>query len=321
MNAAEMAVLKAAQPLASIVARYADGQCRVGGRAFWLCPFHDEMTPSFTITPDGGAFKCFGCGASGDVIEFVMRVEGLDFKAALEFLRGDAAPTLPAKPKPTLQRDSSDLARRTKAAVDIWDSAFPAAGTLVETYLRGRGITIPIPPSIRFAPNLRHTPTGQFFPTMVAAVQDLDRRIVGIHRTFIRHDGKGKIPFSKPKMMLGPCAKGAVRFAEAGPKIGVGEGIENCLSVSQETDLPVWAALSTSGVKALILPSCVKEVILLPDGNEPGETAARAAAQRFISEGRIVRIARPPGGQDFNDVLVNLRRVALVENYRKTSNG
>lgn len=321
MNALDLAALKAAHPLAEIVVPYVNGPRRVNGRTFWLCPFHDERTPSFSITPDGGAFKCFGCGAGGDVIKFVMLAEGLDFKAALEFLHKDAAPTSPAKSQPLPQHDSNDLARRIKAAVDIWHSTSPAAGTLVETYLRGRGITAPIPPSIRYAPNLQHTPTGQFFPTMVAAVQGPDRQIVGIHRTFIRHDGKGKIPFSKPRMMLGPCAQGAVRLAKAGPKLAVGEGIETCLSVLQETDLPVWAAGSAPNIKALILPSCVKEIILLPDGDEPGEIAAKEAARRFISEGRAVKIARPPQGMDFNDVLLAPRQIISLNDYRANNDG
>ena len=321
MNALDLAALKAAHPLAEIVHRYAEGLSRIGSQVYWLCPFHDERTPSFTITPDGGAFVCFGCGVKGDVIDFVMHAESLDFKTALEFLGNGAAPTAPAKAKSPPRHDNNDLVRRIKAAVDIWRSALPATETLVETYLRGRGITLPIPPTIRFAASLKHTPTGLMFPTMVAAVQGPDRRILGIHRTFIHHDGKGKIPFSKPKMMLGLCTQGAVRLAKAGPKLAVGEGIETCLSVLQGTDIPVWAALSTSGVKALVLPSCVKEVILCPDGDEQGEKAAKETAQRFISEGRIVRIARPPMGQDFNDVLVNSRRIAFVENYRNPSNG
>jgi DNA primase len=51
-----------------------------------LCPFHDERTPSFTIDPDQKVFHCFGCGAGGDLFEFVMQTEGLEFKDALEGL-------------------------------------------------------------------------------------------------------------------------------------------------------------------------------------------------------------------------------------------
>ena len=84
----------------------------------------------------------------------------------------------------------------------------------------------------------------------------------------------------------------------------VGEGIETCLSAMQATGLPAWAALSTGGLQALDLPQEVKEVIILADGDEPGERAAQAAALRWKTDQRRVHIARPPKGLDFNDVLL-----------------
>ncbi len=74
--------------------------------------------------------------------------------------------------------------------------------------------------------------------------------------------------------------------------------------VSAITGRPAWAALSTSGLRALDLPDTAREVIVLADGDDPGETAARDAALRWKREGRSVRIARPPRGCDFNDVLL-----------------
>jgi DNA primase len=84
----------------------------------------------------------------------------------------------------------------------------------------------------------------------------------------------------------------------------VGEGIETCLAAMQATGLPAWAALSTSGLRTLQLPVEIDEVIVLADGDEPGEAAARDAAKRWKREGRSVRIARPPSGMDFNDLLL-----------------
>jgi DNA primase len=73
---------------ADIVAVIGDyTQLRRGGRSFkGLCPFHTEKTPSFTCTPDGNFFHCFGCGASGDIYDFLQRVEGMDFPEAVETL-------------------------------------------------------------------------------------------------------------------------------------------------------------------------------------------------------------------------------------------
>ena len=59
---------------------------RAGSNKVGLCPFHSEKTPSFTVFSNTETFKCFGCGAGGDVITFVMRAENLDYISALEFL-------------------------------------------------------------------------------------------------------------------------------------------------------------------------------------------------------------------------------------------
>jgi DNA primase len=83
----------------------------------------------------------------------------------------------------------------------------------------------------------------------------------------------------------------------------VGAGIETCLAAMQATGKPAWAALSTSGLLTLDLPKQVRDVIVLADGDEAGEAAARACALRWKRESRRVRIARPPSGMDFNDML------------------
>ncbi|MBP3378796.1 MAG: DNA primase, partial [Clostridia bacterium] len=57
---------------------------RAGSNLKGLCPFHSEKTPSFTVYPGTQSFYCFGCGAGGDVIKFVMRTENLDYVAAVE---------------------------------------------------------------------------------------------------------------------------------------------------------------------------------------------------------------------------------------------
>ena len=127
---------------------------------------------------------------------------------------------------------------------------------------------------------------------------------LAIHRTFLARDGAGKAPVVPQKMVLGPCRGGAVRLAPGGDVLMVGEGIETCLSAVQATGNPAWAALSTSGLRAIDLPQDAREVLVLADGDDPGEAAARDAALRWKREGRTVRIARAPRGTDFNDLLL-----------------
>ncbi len=280
------------------------------GREFeGLCPFHNEKTPSFKVNEAKGFYHCFGCGAHGDAIAFVMLTEGLEFAAAVAWLTGANGGGITSGKQPTKPRserradDDADAQARAAAALAIWQGAQPIAGTTAEAYLRSRGITIPIPPTLRYAASLEHRTTGLRFPAMVAAVQARDRRIIGVHRTFLKPDGSGKAGISTPKMMLGRVSGGAVRFGPASSTLFVGEGIETALSIQQATGTTTWAALSTSGIRSLSLPPQVREVVICADGDEPGIAAAKEAAERFVGEGRAARVATAPAGQDFNDVL------------------
>jgi hypothetical protein len=139
---------------------------------------------------------------------------------------------------------------------------------------------------------------------MVALVTNgTDGAPIAIHRTFLAPDGGGKAPVEPQRMMLGPCRGGAVRLADPAEVLMVGEGIESCLAAMVASGHPAWAALSTAGLRHLELPRDVHDVIVLADGDDAGEAAARTCALRWKGEGRRVRIARPPRGADFNDLL------------------
>lgn len=68
---------------------------KAGSSYIGLCPFHNEKTPSFSVSPRRGIFKCFGCGEGGDVIGFVMKNENLSFFDAVTKLASRANITLP----------------------------------------------------------------------------------------------------------------------------------------------------------------------------------------------------------------------------------
>ena len=72
--------------IVGIIEEHGTSLRRAGRSLRGLCPFHEEKTPSFNVDPVKQVFHCFGCGASGDVITFVMKLRGLDFKAALRHL-------------------------------------------------------------------------------------------------------------------------------------------------------------------------------------------------------------------------------------------
>ncbi len=106
------------------------------------------------------------------------------------------------------------------------------------------------------------------------------------------------------KFMLGTSKGCAMRLAPIAEHIGLSEGIEDALSVTQLYGLPCWATGSTSGLTNVQLPPEITQVTIYSDGDAAGVDAARKAAQRLIAEGRKVEIFAPPDGiKDFNELL------------------
>jgi putative DNA primase/helicase len=288
----------------------------LGGRkagAGWMarCPAHQDREPSLSITEGKSGKMLVHCHAGCDQQSVISALRARD-------LWTDASSSSYARhPRRTavIQEVDPEESWRSAAALALWHSSTPARGSLVEAYLASRRITVPIPDALRFHAGLKH-PSGGVWPAMAALVtHGGSGSSIAIHRTFLARNGGGKAPVDPAKMMLGPCRGGVVRLAEAGDVLMIGEGIETCLAAMQATGNPAWAALSTSGLRSLDLPGDVRDLILLADGDEPGEAAARDAARRWKREGRRVRIARPPVGMDFNDLL-KPRVLAFAEGAR-----
>ena len=85
---------------------------RSGRNYFGLCPFHNEKSPSFSVSPDKQIFHCFGCGAGGNAISFIMKIEGMNFIEAVQLLAERANITLP-----TLQNNADSQKEELKAKV------------------------------------------------------------------------------------------------------------------------------------------------------------------------------------------------------------
>jgi putative DNA primase/helicase len=224
-------------------------------------------------------------------------------------LRGWAAANGKATYHPPAAPPSAPPPDNTGFALNIWRRTQPASGTPVERYLHARGLTLPVPSRLRFHPSLKH-PSDNRWPGMVALVTSADDRPVAVHRTWLAPGGRGKAPIEPQRMSLGPIRGGAVRLAPATDEVVVAEGIETALSVMLATGLPAWAALSAGGIRALQLPASIRAIVVATDNDDQGESkdAAQEAAQRWLHEGRRVRIATPPANCDFNDLLLRGRR-------------
>lgn len=165
-----------------------------------LCPFHAEKTPSFLAFPDH--FHCFGCGKHGDAIDWLTLGRAMSFGEAVDHLAVGGSGTVMEGKKPKREAEGDDK-RNVDLARRIWGECTTATCTIVEDYLRSRGLTLP-PMAFRF---LRHCGANgtvlRFHPqcprgkkereaAMVALMTDPETQEPrGIHRTFLRPDGSG----------------------------------------------------------------------------------------------------------------------------------
>ncbi|WP_144185731.1 DNA primase [Elioraea rosea] len=135
--------LRARLPLAAVVGRRVQLR-RVGRDLKGLCPFHAEKTPSFHVREDKGFYHCFGCGAHGDAIRFVMNTENLGFLDAVEKLASEAGL---AVPKPTPEAAAAAARQTTLASVaeraarHFAEALWRREGAAALAYLRGRGLS------------------------------------------------------------------------------------------------------------------------------------------------------------------------------------
>jgi len=135
--------LKLRCPIEDVISSYVTLK-RAGSNHNGLCPFHSEKTPSFTVFSGTSSFYCFGCGAGGDVISFIMRAENLDYRDALEFLAKRAGISLPDDGT----RQERGVTRKrlyemNTAAAKFFRSALFESdeGGIARNYLNGRGLS------------------------------------------------------------------------------------------------------------------------------------------------------------------------------------
>jgi putative DNA primase/helicase len=257
------------------------------------CPLHGGCS---LVLRDGDAGRllvtCWGGCDRGDVLAELRQL------GMLEATNTESRFDLPRRP-------DLDEQKRIEFAHKIWDSAREAtSGSPVESYLNARGIYSPVPASLRWQPQCWHHDAGSHLPAIVARVDHVEHGFVGVHRTYLTQDYR-----RLDRKSLGPIGGGAVRLrgVPSGQWLAVAEGIETALSITLACGLPAWAALSAGGVRALVLPPEATMVLICADhdANGVGQRAAQDAADRFLAEGRRVRIAIPPDTDtDFNDLLL-----------------
>jgi phage/plasmid primase-like uncharacterized protein len=249
-------------------------------------------------------------GERGDLLDVIRETLGLiDFtdvaeeaRAFLSLPQPQPEPTAAKRKATSLPSGSAEAARRLCAISQ------PITGTLVEKYLRNRGIT-----ALHGTENLRfhsrcyyrpdeHSPT-EVWPAMIAAVTNVTGCITGAHRTWLAPDGSDKAPIETQRKAMGDLLGNAVRFGVPCDVMAVGEGIETVLSLRQGlADMAMAAALSAAHLAAIAFPATLRRLYIVRDNDQAGDGARDSLIERANAVG-IEAVALSPALGDFNEDL------------------
>ncbi len=315
---------------------------RSGQRWVGLCPFHAEKTPSFTVQPDRGSFKCFGCGKGGDVFSFVQFRENVSFMEAMRILADRAGVDLGDVP----QGESAGPGRADLARINTWAAGFfraklldPSIGRSTREYLKirqisektaeqfGLGLATEGTPGLREAATragidsslllaadlIRRSDDGRLYDTfrnrLMFPIRDTSNRVVGFGGRTLGDDRakylntRQNALFDKGRNLYGvDLARNTIAQRR---RVVVVEGYTDCLAAHQAGFAETVATLGTALTESQVdlLRRYCDEVILLFDSDQAGEAAADRAIRVALPRCVAVRLARIPDGKDPSDFL------------------
>jgi hypothetical protein len=326
-NAAELAY-RLAREAEAVCRHYLSNGRRVGN--YWLVgDARNTSGRSMFVRLKGGAiggrpagkWTDAATGEHGDLLDVIRESCGLvDFhdvtKEARRFLSLLPSESVSdCRPRPSsVPTGSPESARR------LFGMSQPIADTVVETYLRGRGITnLDGIDSLRSHPRCYYRPEAdsptETWPAMIAAVTDLQGHITGAHRTWLDPSGRDKAPVDTPRRAMGYLLGHAVRFGPAVDVMAAGEGIETMLSLRcVMPSVPMVAALSAAHLAAILFPATLRRLYIVRDDDRAGDGAVAGLFDRAQSAGIEAAVLSPQCG-DFNEDLrnfdINALRAAL----------
>lgn len=327
----------------SVISPYVNLKRR-GRNLTGLCPFHNEKTPSFTVYPETQSFYCFGCGAGGDVITFVRKIENLDYTEAVKSLADRAGIAMPQDGyDDTLMKQRRRILEANRDAARFFhETLFKPEGAPALEYIKKRGIS---PQTVRhfglgcapddwhalldhmrkkgysqqelFAANLvrRSERDGKvhyydnFKNRFIVPIIDLHSKVIGF--------GGRVLDDSKPKYvntsdtLVYKKSQGVfgLNFAKAnnGGTLILAEGYMDVIALHQAGFTNSVACLGTALTQeqARLLSRYAEEIILCYDSDEAGQKAAKRAISIFSQTGVKVRIARLSGGKDPDEIIKN----------------
>ena len=299
-----------------------------------LCPFHSERTPSFTVSAAKQVYHCFGCGAGGNVISFVMQVENLSFVEAVRSLAKRKGIELPRERSETDSLTASLLSAVEYASSFYRKQLASPAGKKAGLYLEARGVA----QNTQEEFSLGYAPAGwdgfltsarKYFPEAILVQAGLvipresgsgvydrfrDRLMFPIRGAGGRYIGFGGRAFdeAQPKYINSSDSpvfqKGSVlyglyqakRSIRARESALVVEGYMDLLSLYQSGFQDVVASCGTAFTpeQAKVLRRYTADAVLIYDGDDAGINAARRALRVFLTAGLKARLVCLPSGHD-----------------------
>jgi hypothetical protein len=287
-----------------------------------LCRFHnDSHAGSFMVNDEKGIYKCFACGAHGDVIDWAMAVTGKSFIEVLrDYEAGAGIDYGSAKHRALMNQEwerqrarrdaeqQEDQEKRRRKAEGLWHHAVPMLATPSQMYLAGpRAIDFGkigrLPRAIRYMPDCWHRAHRTKVPAMVTAIMGLDGRHLATHITYLAYANggwdKAKVALDsdgrpvKPKIIRGsfggghiPINKGVCRAPlkdiTAGTPVFISEGIEDALTIAMaKPEARIIAAATGGNIGDVDLPPQCGPITIIGQ-NDPDGSGGDVGVEKSI---------------------------------------
>ena len=331
-----------------------------GSSYFGLCPFHNEKSPSFSVSRDKQMYYCFGCGAGGNVFTFIMEYENYSFTEALKFLAQRAGVELPKEEYSKEAKERADLRatllEMNKLAAKYYYAQLKVpGGKIAHDYLTGRKLSeetitaFGLGYSNKYSNDLyqylrskgynddliikaglvnvdeRNGIYDKFWNRVMFPIMDVNNRVIGFGGR-VMGDAKPKY-LNSPETMIFDKSRNLYGLNRARtsrkPYFLLCEGYMDVISLHQAGFTNAVASLGTSLTQghASLIKRYVSEVYLTYDSDEAGTKAALRAVPILKEAGITAKIIRMEPYKDPDEFIKNLGAEAFEERIQKARNG
>lgn len=333
---------------------------RKGSSYFGLCPFHNEKTPSFSVTPGKQMYYCFGCGAGGNVFTFLMEYENYTFQEALKYLADKAGVELPEMEYSAQAKERADLKAilleiNKIAAQYFYVQLKSSKGEAGLSYLKRRELSddtikaFGLGYSNKYSDDLyrylkergykdemiakaglisideRHGAHDKFWNRVMFPIMDVNSRVIGFGGR-VMGDAKPKY-LNSPETLIFDKSRNLYGLNRARstrkPYFLLCEGYMDVISLHQAGFTNAVASLGTALTPghASLIKRYVKEVYLTYDSDEAGTKAALRAIPILKDVGITAKIIRMEPYKDPDEFIKNLGAEAFEERIGRARNG